>query len=302
LAFTFCDKHFCLTAQPNGYAHYIWRMTAERTSDKIEELTHVEVESMEYPSDYLDRVVKIDVYLPKPFYSSSRISLLFVNDGQDLPRMPFTSILEKLYSEKAIEPLIVVGIHCSADRKLEYGTADMLDFMNRGSRAKYHRKFLMQELIPSILGKYNLSGIHEMAYAGFSLGGLAALDVAWKYPKIFSKAGIFSGSLWWRLRDLDDDYNEDTDRVMHKLIREGQFHKGLKFFFQTGNLDEKMDRNKNGIIDSIDDTLGLIAELEAKGYKREEDIQYLELADGRHDVPTWSRALPVFLKWGWGKK
>jgi len=277
-------------------------MTAEGKTEKIIENMHVKVESMEYPSDYLDRVVKIDVYLPDPFQSSSRISLLFVNDGQDLPRMPFSSILEKLYRDKEIEPLIIVGIHCSADRKLEYGTADVLDFMNRGARAKYHRKFLMQELIPSILGKYNLSGVHEMAYAGFSLGGLSALDVAWKYPKIFSKAGIFSGSLWWRLRDLDDGYNEETDRVMHKLIREGQYHKGLKFFFQTGTFDEKMDRNNNGIIDSIDDTLGLIKELEDKGYSAKEDIKYLELADGRHDVPTWGRAFPDFLKWGWGKK
>jgi enterochelin esterase-like enzyme len=276
-------------------------MTAEKKTEVHKEYSHVYIESMEYPSDYLDRVVKIDVYQPKPFSSSSGLSLLFVNDGQDLPKMPFGEILDKLYAEKAISPLMVVGIHCSADRKLEYGTADVLDFMNRGSRAKYHRKFLMQELIPSILGKYNLSGVHEMAYAGFSLGGLSAIDVAWKYPKIFSKVGVFSGSFWWRLRDLDDDYNEDTDRIMHKIIREGQYHKGLKFFFQTGTLDEKMDRNNNGIIDSIDDTLGLIEELESKGYHRNAEIEYLELSDGRHDVPTWGRAFPHFLKWGWGK-
>ncbi len=274
-------------------------MTAEKKTDVYREYAHVKVESMEYPSDYLDRVVKIDAYLPQPFDSSSKLSVLFVNDGQDLPKMPFAGILNNLYHEKAIVPLLVVGIHCSPDRKLEYGTADILDFLNRGSRAKYHRKFLMQELIPSILGKYHLSGVHEMAYAGFSLGGLSALDVAWKFPKIFSKVGAFSGSFWWRLRDLDDDYNEDTDRIMHKLIREGQYHKGMKFFFQTGNLDEKMDRNNNGIIDSIDDTLGVIAELEAKGYSRKSDIQYLELPDGRHDVPTWARAFPDFLKWGW---
>ena len=276
-------------------------MTAEKKTDLKKEYSHVWVESMEYPSDYLDRVVKIDVYQPKSLYSSRELSLLFVNDGQDLPKMPFAEILNKLCKDGAIAPLMVIGIHCSADRKLEYGTADVLDFMNRGSRAKYHRKFLMQELIPSIFGKYNLSGVHEMAYAGFSLGGLSAIDVAWKYPKIFSKVGVFSGSLWWRLRDLDDDYNEETDRIIHKIIREGQYHKGLKFFFQTGNLDEKMDRNNNGIIDSIDDTLGLIEELEAKGYDRETEIKYLELPDGRHDVPTWARAFPDFLKWGWGK-
>jgi enterochelin esterase-like enzyme len=274
-------------------------MTAEKIEKEKNKFPLVEIDSMEYPSDYLDRVVKIDVYLPVPFRSEDKMAILFVNDGQDLPKMPFEKILNDLYAQKEIEPLLVVGIHCSADRKLEYGTADILDFMNRGSRAKYHRKFLMQELIPAILGKYNLSGVHEMAYAGFSLGGLSALDVAWKYPKIFSKVGVFSGSLWWRLRDLDDDYNEDTDRIMHKLIRDGSYHKGMKFFFQTGTLDEKMDRNNNGIIDSIDDTLGLIAELKEKGYQQPYDIHYLELSDGRHDVPTWGRAFPTFLKWAW---
>lgn len=276
-------------------------MTAEKKTEIQVDYTHVHIDTMEYPSDYLDRVVKVDVYLPKPLHASGRISLLFVNDGQDLPKMPFGKILDELYEEQAITPLLVVGIHCSADRKLEYGTADILDFLNRGSRAKFHRKFLMQELIPAIMGRYAILGMQDMAYAGFSLGGLSAIDVAWKYPKIFSRVGVFSGSLWWRMRDLDDDYDETTDRIMHRLIREGQFHKGLKFFFQTGNLDETMDRNHNGIIDSIDDTLGLIQELEAKGYSRSSDIEYLELKDGRHDVPTWARAFPHFLKWGWGR-
>jgi len=25
------------------------------------------------------------------------------------------------------------------------------------------------------------------------------------------------------------------------------------------------------------------------------------LKDGKHDVSTWGRAFPDFLKWGWGK-
>jgi hypothetical protein len=66
-------------------------------------------------------------------------------------------------------------------------------------------------------------------------------------------------------------------------------------------LDEKADRNNNGIIDSIDDTISLIDELTAKGYSREKDIVYLELADGRHDVPTWGRAFPAFLQFAFSK-
>ncbi|MBK5270004.1 MAG: esterase, partial [Bacteroidia bacterium] len=54
--------------------------------------------------------------------------------------------------------------------------------------------------------------------------------------------------------------------------------------------------------DSIDDTLDVVKELEAKGYTKGNDIYYMEMEDGRHDVETWGRALPVFLKWGWGMK
>jgi enterochelin esterase-like enzyme len=46
----------------------------------------------------------------------------------------------------------------------------------------------------------------------------------------------------------------------------------------------------------------MIKELEAKGYESGKDIYYLEVKGGRHDVPTWGRAMPVFLKWGWAKK
>jgi hypothetical protein len=104
------------------------------------------------------------------------------------------------------------------------------------------------------------------------------------------------------LRDLNEGYVEAEDRIMHKLIREGEYAPNLKFFFETGTLDEKMDRNHNGIIDSIDDTLDLIKELEEKGYSTESDIHYLELPDGKHDVATWAKAFPEFLKWGWGVK
>ena len=32
----------------------------------------------------------------------------------------------------------------------------------------------------------------------------------------------------------------------------------------------------------------------------EEHIRFLELTEGRHDVATWAKAFPDFLKWGWG--
>lgn len=276
-------------------------MTKVAAAGAIQTLTHYVIESFDFHSDYLDRVIKIDVYLPKSAHHAvAGLSLLLVNDGQDLPRMPFGPIVDDLLYKGKIKPLIIVGMHCNADRRLEYGTADVLDHMNRGSRARYHRKFVLQELIPLLRKKILPFQFSDVSFAGFSLGGLSALDIAWKHPEIFTYVGVFSGSLWWRSRDLNDGYVESTDRIMHQLIAQGKYAPGMKFFFETGILDETMDRNGNGIIDSIDDTLDLIAALEAKGYKQDEDIRYLELPDGRHDVPTWARAFPDFLQWAWG--
>jgi hypothetical protein len=99
---------------------------------------------------------------------------------------------------------------------------------------------------------------------------------------------------------LDEDYNDDTDRIIHQQIKNGKFHSGLRFYFATGSLDETADRNNNGIIDSIDDTLDLIKELKKLGYNSEYEIKYINYEDGRHDVQTWGRAMPGFLLWGWG--
>lgn len=260
----------------------------------------VPVQNVILHSTHLDRDVLIDFYTPPLSSDIEQISLLIINDGQDLRKFHFDQMLAGLYEQKEIEPILCVGIHCSADRKMEYGTASLLDHKGRGAKARSHQLFVLNELLPYIFENRG-NNFKEMAYAGFSLGGLSAIDTVWHYPEYFSKAAVFSGSLWWRSKDLHHGYNEATDRIIHKLIREGDYKPGLKFYFTTGSLDEKMDRNNNGIIDSIDDTLGLIEELEKKGYKNEGDIHYINYEDGKHDVRTWGRAMPAFLKWGWGK-
>ena len=252
-------------------------------------------------SDFLKREVKVDCYLPAQLPDIQNISLLLINDGQDLVTMKFDELLEGLYETEMIAPLFCVGIHCSADRKNEYGTAKILDYKGRGAKAALYTRFIFEELLPFIRKTYGVQSFKEKSYAGFSLGGLSALDIVWNHPHEFSRVGVFSGSLWWRDKDQEDaDFNETTDRIMHRQVKEGVYAPWLKFFFEVGILDETADRNNNGVIDAIDDTLSLIDELEIKGYSKYKDIKYLELSDGRHDVPTWAKAFPDFLKWGWG--
>ena len=253
-------------------------------------------------STYLDRTVKVDFYLPTHFPEPTNLDLLLINDGQDLRTMQFEEILEELYENNSITPLLCVGIHCGKDRKNEYGTAKVLDYKGRGARAGLYTRFIFEELMPFIRKAMKISSFREKSFAGFSMGGLSALDIVWNYSAEFSKVGVFSGSLWWRDKDQEDpDFNEDNDRIMHRQVREGELAPWLKFFFEVGTLDETEDRNNNGIIDSIDDTLSLINDLEEKGYDRETNISFVELKDGKHDVPTWAQAFPDFLKWGWGQ-
>ena len=92
------------------------------------------------------------------------------------------------------------------------------------------------------------------------------------------------------------------DALSYKIIKATcPIHVRPIFTYDGAGIDETHDRNHNGIIDSIDDTLDLIKELKSKRYT-DEAIEYLQLEDGKHDVPTWAIAFPYFLKWGWGKK
>lgn len=262
------------------------------------ELSTILVERKLVYSSSLRRYVTVDFYLPKNISDPSELSLLLINDGQDLEKMEFAETLNQLIASHLLPPLLCVGIHAGKDRKMEYGTAGVPDFMNRGAKAEAYSSFITERLIPYIHHNYCISSFRTRAFAGFSLGGLSAIDIVWRHPQLFSVAGVFSGSLWWRTRDLDEGYEEDRDRIIHQLVR-GSVHKpGLRFYFTTGSLDETADRNGNGIIDSIDDTLALMEELKAKGYT-DEDVRYINYEDGRHDVETWSRAMPGFLHWAW---
>ncbi len=253
-------------------------------------------------SVFLRRPVTVDLFYPNTLLQPEEASLILINDGQNMEELGLAIMLAEMIGNNEIEPVVCLAIHVGTERKMEYGTAHYLDYKKLGAKAQLYTQFIFNELLPHFRKQYAFPSLKEKSFAGFSLGGLSALDIVWNHPHEFSKVGVFSAALWWRTKSLEDNYNEETDRIMHAQIREGGYYPWLKFFFETGTLDETMDRNNNGIIDSIDDTLSLIDELAAKGYNRESDIEYLELQDGKHDIATWARAMPEFLRWGWGKR
>ncbi len=269
-------------------------------------MKHFKVQNItvELPSVHLDRVVKVDLFLPPNYTHHPRYpyKLLLMNDGQDSPQLHLAATLERLYERKVIEPVLVAAIHANKDRIMEYGTAFMPDFKNRGAKAAAYSLFIITELLPFLQKNYIYSTTPtHTAFAGFSLGGLSAFDTAWRFPEVFGCVGVFSGSFWWRSKDLNDNYT-DADRITHQMVRQTRKPNGLRIWLQTGTMDERADRNKNGIIDSIDDTLDLLDQLQQKGFRMGQDVRYLQIDGGQHNQETWARAMPDFLKWAFRKK
>jgi enterochelin esterase-like enzyme len=268
---------------------------------QLTNLSAILMETILIRSEFLEREVQVDLYLPKNIFDFGQVNLLLVNDGQNMKELGLKKILTDLQNE--IEPVIAVAIHASPQRKMEYGVAIRADYLGRGAKAGLYTSFVIRELLLFLSQRFRQMEFKTKAFAGFSLGGLMALDIVWNYPRLFTAAGVFSGSLWWRdLDDKDERYNDEVNRIMHQQIKNGSFQPGQRFFFSTGSLDEVNDRNDNGIIDSIDDTLSLISDLGNLGFKPSRDIQYINYPDGRHDTATWSRAMPEFIKWIFSKQ
>lgn len=247
-------------------------------------------------SALLEREVTCTVFLPEGVIPQS---LLLLNDGQEAENLHLKETLEHQYERLGIDPLLVVAIHAGEERIQEYGVAGQPDFKERGAKANLYTEFIVNELLPAVYKETGFQNFKTTAYAGFSLGGLSALDIAWHHADIFNKVGVFSGSFWWRSKDLADGYT-DADRIAHSMISSSTEKPDLKFWLQTGTHDEIADRNKNGIIDSIDDTIDLIKVLETKSYTRPQDIHYVEIVGGEHKAATWGKAMPKFLCWAFG--
>ena len=248
------------------------------------------------------RKVRFRCVLP-PEYKvfQSNFPVLLMNDGQDFTQLQLEKILSRKFADKHIAPFIYVGIEASEHRMKEYGIASSADYKGRGNKAKDYSKFILEEFIPFLKNEFKVSdSAEDWVYCGMSLGGLSAFDITYNHPEYFGKVGVFSGSFWWRKQPYVKNDLRDRSRIILDVIKDGTAAAHLRFWFQCGTEDETADRNKNGVIDAIDDTLDVIKELQLKGYSFPGDITYLELEGGKHDIPTWTRLFPDFIKWAFG--
>lgn len=237
----------------------------------------------------------VAVYLPPRYRESGeeRYPVLYINDGQESESIGLQESLARLTAAGGIRPIIVVAIPTNDNRLHEYGTAVALNTLGLGSLAGAYSHFVVEELLPKIERDFRTQP--GAAFLGVSLGGLSAFDIAWNYPDRFTTVGVMSGSFWWRAAG-DEERIDAGRRIAHSLARNAGSPPPARFWFQAGTRDEVNDRDGDGVIDAIQDTLELMAALADAGC-RPTQMTYVEVLGGRHDYQTWARVLPEFLVW-----
>lgn len=252
-------------------------------------------------SRHLQEHVKLTIISTPIPDDKSELNLLLLNDGQDVGKLQIKETLTDLVKKKAVQPLVIVAIH-AGNREQEYGVAGYPDYKNRGSRADKYAAFIDNELYAYVKKKVGVRKFKSVVIAGSSLGGLSAFDIAWNNADKIDKVGIFSGSFWWRDKDTTaPDYSDEKDRIMLNYIKSSRKKPHLQYWFYAGAKEETSDRDKDGVIDAVDDTKDLIDLIKSKNVAAYSDIVYRESADGTHDYASWAKVFPEFLVWAFGR-
>ena len=264
------------------------KQTAQEQSDKLY-------------SRHLQRQVDLKIFHTKITGDRDQLNLLLLNDGADIEKLHGFETIDSLFKAGKIGPTLVVAID-AADRMQEYGVSGKPDFAKRGSKADNYDAFINNELIPYIRKKSETRKFQKVAIAGASLGGLSAFDIGWNHADKFDVVGVFSGSFWWRDKDItDSSYSNDNNRIVLSKLKASRKTPSNRFWFYAGKKEEIGDRDNDGIIDMIDDSKDVINIMIEKRKMNPSQIAYLESANGEHGWPSWAAVFPDFVLWAFQK-
>jgi predicted alpha/beta superfamily hydrolase len=230
-----------------------------------------------FTSPQLGNSRKLRIYLPPGYEANTqqRYPVLYMHDGQNLfdPKTAaygaaweIGTTMDKLIATGAIGPAIVVGIDNTGDRIAEY--TPCCDPKHGGGKIDAYASFIVDTVKPWADAKLRtLKDREHTAIMGSSLGGIASVYIAQKYPQVFSSAGSVSGSFWW---------NEQM------FIKQLPASPPVRFYLDAGTSG-----------DGLEDTRKMRDAMQAKGY----DLYYHEADGGSHNEKSWAARVHLPLTW-----
>lgn len=161
-----------------GYGYKRPRWTLHDPESRSGSVTTLNIDSRAYRERR-----DVEIYLPAKFRRSRSYPLLVVHDGLDYLRYADLKIVLDNLIHRLEIPAMIVAMTQSPDRLVEY-TGDYR-----------HARFLGEDLLAAVSAKFPLlDDKSARGLAGASLGGVAALHAASRYPALFGCLLLQSGS------------------------------------------------------------------------------------------------------------
>jgi enterochelin esterase family protein len=214
---------------------------------------------------------RLTVYLPARFRRTRRYRLLVVHDGGDYMRFSaLKNVLDNLIHRLEIAPLVVALTH-PHDRLVEYADDPR------------HADFIVNTVVPYMEERYPLYGAaNARCLMGASFGGVASLSTAWRYPGVFGRLLLQSGS--FAFTDIGENRRGPVfDRVVSfvNAFREAPGRPSDRVFVSCGTYESLIYENRS-----------MVPLLQTTGM----DIRYEEARDG-HNWENWRDRLRIALSW-----
>jgi len=223
------------------------------------------------------------VYVP-PGYDATenadrQYPVLYLNDGQNLFDPQTSYIRGRTWevregADAAIEageaePLVIVGIYNTGDRRLAEYTHER-DWQMGGGEADAYGQLLTRELMPWIGEHYRVkTGPEHTGLGGSSLGGLVSMYLGLRYPQVLGRLGVISPSVWWNHKSILGVLNAVAPTLREKP----------RVWLDIGDHEGRV---------ALKDAELLADRLRENGWKDGQDLHYERVKGGRHDEASWA--------------
>jgi len=251
-----------------GYARPDWTWPHGAPAGRIEPLA---IDSAVFGEDRQD-----SVYVPAAEAPDAGFPLLVIHDGDDFMTYADLAVsLDNLIAAGDVPPLVAALVQ-SRDRMAEY------------PRGRRHARYLVREVLPALAARYHLSDQpRSRVLLGASLGAVASLATAFRYPGVFGGLVLKSGSFIFdeeKLRQRPHPVFHQAARLVRAMRRAPALPPTTRAFVSTGELEGLADENR-----------ALAEFLRAQGV----DVLFKSAWDGHH-WHNWRDQLRDGLMWVFG--
>jgi len=242
-----------------------------------------------FASEYLPDARDVIVYLPPGYEHEPERTypVLYLHDGQNLfdGRTSFVQGRTWHMSEHTdaaikageVEPLVIVGIYNTGDRRLAEYTHER-NWQMGGGEAEAYGNLVTRELMPWIASNYRVRQDREgTGMGGSSLGGLVTLFLGLRHPEIFGRLALLSPSVWWNHKSILGYLNEHAPQLWERPrvwldVGDGEGHRTLR------------------------DAEHLARRLKANGWRPGETMHFEKVHGGTHDEASWAGRVRPMLR------